>query len=54
MSVTTPFNVAAGLTAAVIPGQSWSVNFSQTGNQGQFEYFINGSGVCDSAAALVP
>jgi hypothetical protein len=52
VSVTTPFNVVAGLTATVIPGQSWSVNFSQTGNQGLFEYFINGSAVCDSAAAL--
>lgn len=52
VSITTPFNVVAGLTAAVIPGQPWSVNFSQTGNQGQFEYFINGSAECDSAEPL--
>jgi hypothetical protein len=50
-SVTVPFNTVGTLDANVVVGQSWSVNFSQTGEY-LFTFYVNGSASCDSAVAV--
>jgi hypothetical protein len=53
VSATTSFDGVNSVSASVVPGQSWSVNLSQSGGDGELLYFyVNGSAECDSTAAL--
>lgn len=56
-----PVSASAGIeglnsiSTTLVPGQSWSVNDSESSSEGhssEFEFFLNGSAVCDSAAQL--
>ena len=53
VSATTSFDGVNSVSASVVLGQSWSVNLSQSGGDGEVLYFyVNGSAECDSAMAL--
>jgi hypothetical protein len=51
VAVTTAFNVAGSLDAALIPGRTWSVN--TIGGGESVELFFNGSASCYGTAPLL-
>ena len=57
VSASAPFNGLNSFTTGVVPGQSWSINLSETGptaGEFGFYFYLNGYAVCDSAATLQP
>jgi hypothetical protein len=53
VSASAPFNGLNSFTAGVVPGQSWSINLSESGptaGEFGFYFYLNGSAVCDSTA----
>jgi len=51
VGATAPLNSVASLTAGLTPGQSWSVNLTQTAEK-SFTFYLNGYAECDAASRI--